>query len=76
MHVVSNSGNGTAPRGRASVDCPFTLDGMREAEHKHAAVYKKMDASDRCVCTYYDGPQSFKVSAQDDAIAWLERWLR
>lgn len=54
----------------------FTREGMHAAERKIAEVYTRMDASDRFCCRYDDEPHSFKVPAQDAAIAWLERWLK
>lgn len=57
-------------------DSLFTLEGMQAAEQKLATVYEKMGAGDRFVCNYYDEPHSLKVPAQNDAIAWLEKWLK
>jgi dienelactone hydrolase len=54
----------------------FTHEGMRAAERKIAEIYTRMGASDRFCCRYDDEPHSFKVPAQDAAIAWLERWLK
>jgi dienelactone hydrolase len=59
-----------------SKDLLFTMQGMKAAEDKIAKVYARMGASDRFRCVFYDEPHSFKVPAQDDAIAWLERWLK
>ena len=53
----------------------FTMAGMRAAESKLAAIYEKLGALDRFKCNYYDVPHSFRVDMQDDAIAWLEKWL-
>jgi dienelactone hydrolase len=57
-------------------DILFTIDGMQAAERKIGKIYAKMDASDRFECSYYDEPHSLNVPAQDDAIAWLETWLK
>lgn len=69
-----------APRPLMVINCNkdilFTLQGMGDAEHKLAEVYEKMGARDHFLCKYYDEPHSFKVPAQDDAIAWLDRWLK
>lgn len=54
----------------------FTLEGMQAAERKLRAVYEKMEAPERIRCRYYDVPHSMDVSMQNDAIAWLERWLK
>ena len=57
-------------------DALFTLDGMRAAEKKLATIYKKIGASDKFACNYYDVPHSLNVDMQNDAIDWLEKWLR
>ncbi|HQH66811.1 MAG TPA: alpha/beta hydrolase family protein [Candidatus Hydrogenedentes bacterium] len=57
-------------------DSLFTLEGMQAAEKKIAGVYGKMGAADRFTCNYYDEPHSLKIPAQDDAIAWFQKWLR
>ena len=54
----------------------FTLQGMRAAERKLASIYSKMGADDRFLCRYYDVPHSLNVEMQDDAIRWLEQWLK
>jgi len=59
-----------------SRDNLFPLEGMRAAEKKIAAIYEKMGASDKFKCTFYDVPHSLNVRMQDDAIAWLGKWLK
>ncbi len=59
-----------------SRDILFTMEGMKAAEAKIAKVYGKLGAGGRFTCNYYDEPHSLKIPAQDDAIAWLERWLK
>lgn len=54
----------------------FTLEGMKAAEQKITRVYEKLEAGERFQCNYYDEPHSLKIPAQDDAIEWLERWLK
>jgi len=56
-------------------DSLFPLKGMRDAERKIGDIYTAMGASRHFKCRYYDEPHSLKVPAQDDAIAWLEKWL-
>ncbi len=53
----------------------YPLEAMQAADKKLAAIYKKMQAEDRYQCNYYDVPHSLNVGMQDDAIAWLEKWL-
>ena len=59
-----------------SRDTLFPMEGMRAAEKKLAAIYEKLGASDKFKCTFYDVPHSLNVRMQDDAIAWLEKWLK
>ncbi len=54
----------------------FTLKGMQAAERKLDTIYKKMNAQERFKCRYYDVPHSLNVPMQNDAIKWLERWLK
>lgn len=59
-----------------SQDSLFSIDGMKAAESNIAEIYKRMGASERFRCNYYDEPHSLKIPAQNDAIAWLEQWLK
>lgn len=69
-----------APRPLMVINCLqdrlFTLKGMQAAEHKLAAVYKKTNAPKRFQCRYYNVPHSLNVPMQNDAITWLQRWLK
>lgn len=59
-----------------SKDNLYTMEGMRGAEQKLMAIYGKLGASERFKCNFYDVPHSLNVEMQDDAIAWLQRWLK
>jgi len=59
-----------------SQDNLFSIAGMKAAEAKIAEVYRLMQASDRFKCHYYDAPHSLLIPAQEDGIAWLEKWLK
>ena len=69
-----------APRPLMVINCLqdtlFPIEGMNGAERKLTAVYGKMGAPDHFKCNYYDVPHSLDVRMQDDAIAWLEQWLK
>lgn len=69
-----------APRPLFVINCLqdrlFTLAGMQAAERKLRAIYEKMESPERFHCRYYDVPHSLNVSMQNDAIDWLERWLK
>jgi len=69
-----------APRPLMVINCLkdilFPLQGMKDAENKIAAVYQKLNAGENFQCNYYDQPHSFKIPAQNDAIAFLEKHLK
>ncbi|MCC9137255.1 dienelactone hydrolase family protein [Pontibacter silvestris] len=69
-----------APRPLMVMNCNqdklFSHSGMQAAEQKLSAVYKKMKASDKFKCNYYDEPHSMTIPMQEDAFAWLEKWLK
>jgi len=69
----------SAPNPLMVINCEqdqlYPLEAMQAADKKLAAIYKKMQAEDRYQCNYYDVPHSLNVEMQDDAIAWLEKWL-
>lgn len=54
----------------------YPLESMRAAGEKIGQVYERMDAAERFSCRYYDVPHSLTVEMQEEAFAWLERWLR
>jgi dienelactone hydrolase len=53
----------------------FSRAEVRRAEAVLAAAYKKAGAGDRFKMSYYDGPHQFNVAMQEEAFAWLDRWL-
>jgi len=59
-----------------SQDVLFPLAGMRSAETKLQAIYKKLGHPYRFDCRYYDVPHSLTIPMQNEAIAWLEQWLK
>jgi len=54
----------------------FSMAGMQAAEQKLTNIYSKMKATDRFKANYYDVPHSMPSAMQDDAFAWLEKWLK
>ena len=54
----------------------FTRAGMDAAAGKIGAVYAALGRADRYQYKYYDVPHQFNVAMQEDAFAWLEKWLR
>jgi len=61
---------------QCSKDHLFTMEGMKQAEKILSQVYEGMDASQYVRCLYMDEPHSFKIPAQEEAISWMERWLK
>ena len=57
-------------------DALFPPAGMEEAVQKLTAVYAKAGAPDRFLARFYDVPHRFDPPMQDDAFAWLDRWLK
>jgi dienelactone hydrolase len=53
----------------------FTRAGMETAIQKIGSVYADQKKAERFKSQFYDVPHQFNVAMQDDAFAWLERWL-
>lgn len=56
-------------------DTLFPMDGMRAAVERQRAIYAKAGLPARFRGTFHDAPHSFTPAMQDEAFAWLERWL-
>jgi dienelactone hydrolase len=54
----------------------FTAQGMADAAAKIRNVYVKERQPARFRVESYDVPHSFTVAMQEDAFAWLEKWLK
>lgn len=54
----------------------YTMNAMQASADKIKTIYKKLNASDRFVTKWYDVPHSFNIGMQNDAILWLEHWLK
>ncbi|QHT71853.1 hypothetical protein GXP67_01835 [Rhodocytophaga rosea] len=69
-----------APRPLLVLNCKqdalFHPDGMKAAEKKLSAIYTWMKAKDKFTCNYYDVPHSLTIAMQEDAFAWLDKWLK
>jgi dienelactone hydrolase len=53
----------------------FTKDGMRDAADKIRAVYADLKRPERFRAEVYDVPHQFNAKMQEDAFAWLDKWL-
>lgn len=56
-------------------DLLYPRSGMVGAVEKLQRIYAKAGAADRFHGTFYDVPHSFLPVMQDEAFAWLDRWL-
>jgi dienelactone hydrolase len=56
-------------------DTLFPMEGMRGAVQKLERIYAKARIADRFRGTFHDAPHSFTPPMQEEAFAWLERWL-
>jgi dienelactone hydrolase len=54
----------------------FTRAGMDGAAEKLRAVYAAQGRPDRYQSRVYDVPHQFNAAMQEEAFAWLEKWLR
>ncbi len=57
-------------------DALFPPEGMQRTCERLAALYAKAGLSERFTCRFYDVPHQFNVEMQEDAFAWLDRWLK
>ncbi len=57
-------------------DALYPLEGMKESLQKIAAVYDRCGAASMFEGRFYDQPHIFSLKMQEDAFAWLDRWLQ
>ncbi|MCJ8167038.1 dienelactone hydrolase family protein [Pontibacter sp. E15-1] len=69
-----------APRPLLLMNCRqdklFSIAGMQAAESKLTRIYGKLNAPGKFKANYYDAPHSMTILMQEDAFAWLEKWLK
>lgn len=69
-----------APRPLMIINCNkdqlYSLEAMHSAADKIDTIYKMLNASDRYKVKWYDVPHSLNIEMQNDAISWLEQWLK
>jgi len=53
----------------------FTRAGMEAAAEKIQAVYAALKRPERFRSKFYDVPHQFNVEMQEEAFAWLQKWL-
>jgi cephalosporin-C deacetylase-like acetyl esterase len=53
----------------------FTRAGMDAAAEKIGAVYSALGRAERYQYRYYDAPHQFNAAMQEEAFAWLQKWL-
>jgi hypothetical protein len=54
----------------------YTIEGQRDANARIDAIYHKMGSADRYSGRFYPGPHKFDLQMQDDALTWLDQWLK
>lgn len=57
-------------------DTLYPIASVQEAFDKIEAVYRSQGAAERVQARWYDVPHCFDVPMQEEAFAWLDRWLR
>jgi hypothetical protein len=60
---------------QAARDTLFPMTGMIGAVGKLSRIFAKAGLPERFRGTFHDAPHSFPPAMQDEAFAWLERWL-
>ncbi|MBI3971606.1 MAG: hypothetical protein HY332_09995 [Chloroflexi bacterium] len=60
---------------QGSKDRLFPLEGVQRALGKLDAVYDKAGATGHFQGSIYDAPHQFNPAMQEEAFAWLDRWL-
>ena len=60
---------------QGSRDRLFPLEGVERALARLSAVYAKAGVAARFTGRIYDAPHQFNLAMQDEAFAWLDRWL-
>lgn len=56
-------------------DTLFPMDGMKGAVEQLEKIYAKAGLRERFRGSFYDVPHSFNPEMQEEAFAWLEKWL-
>ncbi|HLH01826.1 MAG TPA: alpha/beta hydrolase family protein [Bryobacteraceae bacterium] len=60
---------------QCSLDHLYSLEGMRGAVDKLHRIYAKAGAAEHFHSRFYDVPHSFRPQMQEDAFAWIEKWI-
>jgi dienelactone hydrolase len=58
------------------LDALYTIEGMQESVKKIGAIYAKGGADSKFEARFYDRPHLFSLDMQEEAFAWLDRWLK
>ncbi|MBU0951234.1 MAG: hypothetical protein KKH91_00180 [Elusimicrobia bacterium] len=54
----------------------YTLKGQQNAHRKIQSIYKKTGYKSNYSGKFFPGPHKFDIKMQEDAFAWLEKWLK
>ncbi len=61
---------------QCSRDSLYNVEGMEQACDKIGKVYEKLAIKERFASKFYDNKHEFNLQMQEDALSWLDRWLR
>jgi len=56
-------------------DALYPMSGMKGSVEKLTRIYAKAGLPERFRATFYDLPHSFRPEMQEEAFAWLEKWI-
>ncbi|MBM3734312.1 MAG: hypothetical protein FJW39_00875 [Acidobacteria bacterium] len=60
---------------QCSRDQLFPMAGMKGSVERLTEIYKKAKLPERFRGTFYDVPHSFRPEMQEEAFAWIEKWI-
>ncbi|WP_114750199.1 dienelactone hydrolase family protein [Pleomorphovibrio marinus] len=58
-----------------SEDQLYTLAEMEKARDILEEIFTKAGAKEKFQCSFYPGPHKFDIAMQEEAFAWLDKWL-
>jgi dienelactone hydrolase len=58
------------------LDQLYTMEGMKESVSKIEAIYARSGVDSMFQGRFYDRPHMFSIEMQEEAFAWLDRWLK
>lgn len=56
-------------------DALFSPEGMQRTCARLETLFAKAGLGERFACRFYDAPHQFNLEMQEEAFAWLDRWM-